>query len=193
MEFDDSQLHSIFELCSPDKDGFILTDFLAKKLAQQFSDPTLVTVQDALDPDKVGRISFKQFCNAVTTLQSNQSPKVIDQPTGVDDNDSSDPENTYNEYDIPEDEMDNIDGLGDSPHLSPIKAHDSPDVFKRSGSFRRSHRRVRSWTSKSNGKSSLFENSDETSSVASEFEDLSEKIEKLQVIACLGFVDFVCI
>ena len=184
MDFNDSQLRSIFELCSPDSEGFILTDYVAEKLAQQFTDPALTVIQDALDPDRLGRISYDQFCNAVATLQSKQAIKTIDQHVHVDDNDSSDPENTYNEYDIPDDEiseMDNIDGISESPHLSPIKSQEYPDFFKRNGSFRRSHKRVRSWAAKSSTKSTLVEACDETSSITSEFDDLSEKIEKLQV------------
>ena len=184
MAFDALQLKRVFELCNPDKEGFILTKYLADKLAQQFSDQDLATVQEALDPDKIGRISFAQFCQAVTALQGKEPQKKVESSADFDDNDSSDPENTYNEYDIPEDEISEMENLEipiSSPHLSPIKAHDLTDPFRRKNSVRRSHRRVHSWSMKAPDYQPAENTCDDTSSIASEYEDLSEKLDKIQV------------
>ena len=186
-DFDKSQLKDIFDLCGPDHEGFIFTEYLSDKLAQQFDDQDLTALQDVLDPGRVGRISFQQFCRAVTTLHGGKESETVKISQEFRDDDSSDPETTYNEYDIPEDEineMNNLEVIGESPHLSPVKFHDTSDVFKRNSSFRRSHRRVRSWNLKANNGGDLksHENTcEETSSVASDYEDLSEKLDKLQV------------
>ena len=183
-EFNNSELKNIFDLCGPDDKGFISTAHLSNRLAQQFNDQALVTLQELLDPHQVGKISFEQFCQAVTELHNKN---VQTKSSEYLDDDSSDPENTYNEYDIDDEisEMDNLEVIGESPNLSPIKSHDTSENFRRNSSFRRSHRRNRSWNMKagSNGsEAKLFENAcDETSSVASEYEDLSEKLDKLQV------------
>jgi len=190
-DFDKSQLKDIFDLCGPDHKGFIFTEYLFDKLAQQFSDQDLTALQDVLDPNRVGKISFQQFCHAVTTLHAGRDLETKINFQEFKDDDSSDPETTYNEYDIPEDEineMNNLEVIGESPHLSPVKSHDTNDSFKRNSSFRRSHRRVRSWNLKSNNGTELksYENTcDETSSIASDYEDLSEKLDKLQVLVII--------
>ena len=193
-DFDKTQLKDIFNLCGPDQEGYILTAYLSEKLDQQFNDQDLNALQDVLDPGRVGRISFEQFCHAVTALH-NKKLKTYTSSAELGEDDSSDPETTYNEYDIPEDEiyeMNNLEVIGESPHLSPIKSHEPADPFKRNGSFRRSHRRVKSWNLKSNGSSESrqFDTTcDDTSSVASDYEDLSEKLDKLQVSLCANNVN----
>ncbi|XP_076822216.1 uncharacterized protein LOC143468734 [Clavelina lepadiformis] len=193
MADDGSNLRGVFDLCNPDGNGYILTEYLADKLSEQFSDQSsLITIQNALDPERKGRISFDEFCDAVNTLQDTSVVRHPAKPGFYredDDGDSSDPENTYNEYDIPEDdsiagEMENFEAVGESPHnLSPIKMHESnSEQFKRHGSFRRSHRRAHSWNMRAQNGSLSFEPQceGETSSVSSEIDDLHDKVDSLQ-------------
>nr|XP_002125619.1 rab11 family-interacting protein 3-like [Ciona intestinalis] len=187
MAGDGEQLRGVFELCNPDGDGYILTEYLAHNLAEQFNGKALDAIQEVLDPEREGRISFEQFCSAVNHLQGGN---LKDQTQGrsEDEESVSDPENTYNEYDIPEDElvteMENFEAFGESPkHLSPNRPYDArSDNFERHGSFRRSHRRAHSLTPGRMLPSVplSYDKCEDTSSVSSEFEDLSEKVDSLK-------------
>nr|CAB3265355.1 rab11 family-interacting protein 3-like [Phallusia mammillata] len=186
-------LQEVFDLCSPDGDGFIVTEYLANKLEHQFNDQTVDKIQEVLDPQRQGRISFEQFCGAVVELQNGPVIEIENLPNKnlpEDDASISDPENTYNEYDLVDEEveaneMESFEAFGESPQkLSPVKTHEAapPEYFVRRSSMRKSHRRSHSW----NNRPGLALNQpsepqlDDTSSVSSEYEDLSEKVEILQ-------------
>jgi len=195
MDAANENLRDVFDLCSPDNDGFIVTDFLANKLAHQFNDKTLDRIQEVLDPERQGRISFEQFCGAINKLQDSneltEPPLKVQIHVDCDDDSISDPENTYNEYDIEDEvapaEMESFEAYGESPQkLNPTKTpENNSEYFKRHGSFRRSHRRTHSWNTR---QGSLPNTSfpqeiahEETSSISSEYDDLSEKVDILQV------------
>lgn len=185
----DTQLRGVYDLCSPDSDGFIVTDTLARKLADQFNDQAVGEIRNTLDPDNKGRISFEEFCGAVNQLQHRASKSSSEAPA-VEEDALSDPEHTYNEYDITEDEllaneMENFEAFGESNDtLSPSRPKDGDGPgFIRHSSIRRSHRRNRSWNMQNATPPALNGSllNDDNSSVSSELDDLSEKVDNLKV------------
>nr|XP_039269351.1 rab11 family-interacting protein 4B-like [Styela clava] len=247
---DGGELQKVFELCGPDEEGYILTDFLADKLAEQLDNQDLDTIKGVLDPKRRGKISFDQFKTAIAEIQESSDQvtslpepsadyringsgltediehcslnKLIDNdekirhgspgpessfqpktstPYYKDDEASiSDPENTYNEYDVPDcddmahsvngdDFMESFEAVGESPNG--FKSRRNPEHlslpqesnFRRHGSMRRSHRRAHSLTMRGASPGLVSDDPsllDETSSVTSDLEDLSEKVDILQ-------------
>lgn len=47
-----NDLNDMFELCSPDQDGYILTDSLVGRLAEQLDGNDLLTLKTVLDPKR---------------------------------------------------------------------------------------------------------------------------------------------
>jgi len=189
----DTQLRGVYDLCSPDSDGFIVTDTLARKLADQFNDQAVGEIRNTLDPDNKGRISFEEFCGAVNQLQSIStaaaSKSSSEGRVAAEEDSLSDPEHTYNEYDITEDEllaneMENFEAFGESNDtLSPSRPKDGDGPgFIRHSSIRRSHRRNRSWNMQAATPPALNGSilNDDNSSVSSELDDLSEKVDNLK-------------
>lgn len=193
MAESDEELREVFDLCSPDGDGFIVTEYLAQKLEHQFNDQTVDKIQEVLDPHQKGRISFEQFCGAVVELQNgtvNENQLALNKSIYNDDGSISDPENTYNEYDLVDEEvevteMESFEAFGESPQkLSPNKTLDGgTEHFIRRSSLRKSHRRSHSWNNRAGLPltQTAEPQMEDTSSISSEYEDLSEKVEILQV------------
>lgn len=135
-----NDLNDMFELCSPDQDGYILTESLVGKLAEQLDGNDVMTLKTALDPKSEGKISFRQFTSAITSMTDNgcllgqSSEHIHPEMSNLPDNykfqphppvaennvckdhsrassvnltkddygSSSEPESTYNEYDLPD-------------------------------------------------------------------------------------------
>lgn len=65
-----NNLNDMFELCSPDRDGYILTDSLVGKLAEQLDGNDLMTLKTVLDPKRCTLLNCRFIARGMDYLSA---------------------------------------------------------------------------------------------------------------------------